>query len=255
MPTSIVHAPAFQNSNIGEVRLMQLLDIESATAYYWVSNPSTIPYYERGSPFRAIFQWWMENKGIHILHAAGLGIGDDGILIAGKGGIGKSTTTLTALQSGFSYLGDDNCLVSLNPEPTIHSMYNTVKLNWNNVKNFTDLHEPLENESEVQLEKALFFVEQFKSECLVESLPLRAILTPAIVARKESGITKAKPMDMLKMLAPSTIFQSPSSGSLVLPFLSKLVQKIPVYKLELGSSKTHLIETLRQFVSEKGSHE
>jgi hypothetical protein len=52
------------------------------------------------------------HHGLFHLHAAGLVLpGGEGLLVAGAGGAGKSTTTLSLLHAGLGYLGDDTLLL------------------------------------------------------------------------------------------------------------------------------------------------
>jgi hypothetical protein len=191
----------------------------------------------------------MKPHQMRIVHAGAVGIGPNGVLLAGSGGSGKSTTTLACINAGFSYLGDDNCLVALDPVPKIYSLYNTLKLNWDNVKNFDNLPAALSNSSGVQIEKALFFLDEYKSESLKDSLNLEAILMPTIVDRVGTRIVRSSIINALKVIGPSTIFQSPTDGQDLINFLSKLVKTVPVYTLELGSDLAGVSDTLRNFVS------
>lgn len=76
---------------------------------------------------------WLATQGGFLMHAAGVAIDGRGILLIGAGGRGKTTTALAAVQRGFSYLGDDLCI--LRPDPSgqgghqLHGLYATAKLN------------------------------------------------------------------------------------------------------------------------------
>jgi len=49
------------------------------------------------------------------VHAAGLLLGDTGVVLAGPSGSGKSTLTLAAMERGFSVLSDDTLYIQLHP--------------------------------------------------------------------------------------------------------------------------------------------
>ena len=76
---------------------------------------------------------WLATQGGFLMHAAGVAVDGRGILLIGAGGRGKTTTALAAVQRGFSYLGDDLCI--LRPDPSgqgghqLHGLYATAKLN------------------------------------------------------------------------------------------------------------------------------
>jgi hypothetical protein len=76
---------------------------------------------------------WLATQGSFLMHAAGVAIDGRGLLLVGAGGRGKTTTALAAAQRGFSYLGDDLCIVS--PDASgrgrhlLQGLYATAKLN------------------------------------------------------------------------------------------------------------------------------
>lgn len=87
----------------------------------------------------------MEKNGCQLLHAAAIGTEEGAVLITGKGGIGKSTTALSCLQSGPYYFADNYLIVRLEPEPLVYSLYCTAKLNADHVKNFPEFFKLVQN--------------------------------------------------------------------------------------------------------------
>jgi hypothetical protein len=76
---------------------------------------------------------WLAHRGSWLMHAAGVALDGRGVLLIGDGGRGKTTTALAAAQRGFSYLGDDLCIVSPDAsgrgQHVMHGLYATAKLN------------------------------------------------------------------------------------------------------------------------------
>jgi hypothetical protein len=69
---------------------------------------------------------------VQLVHAGAVAVDGRGVLIVGVSGRGKSTTVLACAQTGFSFLGDDVCVVEAGPAgglPSVHGIYATAKLN------------------------------------------------------------------------------------------------------------------------------
>ena len=77
---------------------------------------------------RTLFHWLMELYGRQLIHAAAVGTDIGGALIVGKGGVGKSTTSLASLAAGLRFVGDDYVIVGFDPHPTAWSLYCTAKV-------------------------------------------------------------------------------------------------------------------------------
>ena len=87
-----------------------------------------LPYWETAAPFRILFHWWSQSFGGQISHAAAVGRDGKGVLLAGRGGSGKSTTAICCVDAGMEYVGDDYVLLTRTPTPTAHSLYNSAKI-------------------------------------------------------------------------------------------------------------------------------
>ena len=107
------------------IHTLSMLDKDRDLGFYWLHQACPLPPYERAAPLRAIFHWWFQDRGFHVLHAGAAGTDGGAVLLAGKGGAGKSTAALACLGAGLSYLGDDHCLVKQNQDPCVYSLYNS----------------------------------------------------------------------------------------------------------------------------------
>jgi hypothetical protein len=70
---------------------------------------------------------------------------------------------------------------------------------------------------------------------LVESLPVRAVVVPAIGAGRARAQAISASQALLA-LAPSTAFQMPFDRGAVLATLGELVRRVPCHRLDLGRS-------------------
>ena len=94
---------------------INVLDRETATGVFVVERSDALPFWTKASPLRTLLHWLMELHGYQLLHAAGFGTADGGVLLTGPGGGGKSTAALSALRDGLRYVGDDYLIVGLDP--------------------------------------------------------------------------------------------------------------------------------------------
>jgi len=219
-------------------------------AVYWVRDYRKLPYYESGSPLLRILHWWMQERGLRVIHAGSVGTHDGGVLLAGKGGSGKSTIALSCLDSGLLYAGDDYVLLSGGSIPFVHCIYNSGKLYADQMKYFDHLKPAVSNPEMLGEEKALIFLHGHYSNKLTRGFPIQAILSPRITELKETTLTPASPMIGLRDLAPSTMFQLPGTKPETLRVLARLVKQVPCFNIWLGKDLSQIPETILRLLSE-----
>ena len=216
--------------------ILSVLDTQRHVGVYWVEDAVRIPYWEHGSPFLAILSWWMGLMDRQYVHAGAVGNQAGGVLLAGKGGSGKSTTALACLQSDLLYASDDYCLVTDKPVPFVYSLYNTAKLkDQQDFRRFPHLVEKISNADRLNDEKAVIFLHRHYPEKLITSFPIKAVLVPRITGQTETRLIPTASIQALKALAPSSLFQVPGAGHEKFQMLAKLVKQVPCFSLEIGS--------------------
>ncbi len=218
-----------------EPPMMSFLDEPRGHAFFWTRSPADVPFYESGSPFRPIFNWWMVSHGRQFAHAAAVGTRDGGALLVGRGGSGKSTTALACLEAGLQYAGDDHCLVSIDPIPYAHSLYSSGKLNPDSLERLPALRAAVANGDRLDCEKALLLLAPFAPDRVVAGFPLRAIILPQVHGGPETELRPASPAAALLALAPSTLLPLPKSHGAGLAALATLTRQLPCYHLRLGA--------------------
>jgi len=227
--------------------ILSILDLSQNRGVYWVKDGTSLPYYERGSPITALLSWWLESRGRILLHAAAISEGQGCVLLPGKGGSGKSTTTLACLDSGLRILGDDYCALQRNPEPQIHSLYNTCKLKGREdvEMRFSHLRHLVSNIDHLETEKALIFLHEHAADVLIRQAPLRAILLPRVTGERDTHLRPAAAGQALRFLAPSTMFQFPGDAGLIFRESVSLIRQLPVWELALGTDLSQIPQVIR----------
>lgn len=217
---------------------LSVLDQEGSRAWFWAADGSAMPYWEYAAPLRLILSWWLPSQGSALVHGAAVGRPAGGALIVGRGGSGKSTTSLLSLLGGLSFASDDYVVVERDRRgqgPFVHSAFGSGKLDNQQCERFPDLWPAIVNPSRLPDEKAVFMVNRFAPALMARSFPLRAVLVPRITGRRDTEVLAGSPMAALAALAPSTIFQLPGDPAVELKAMAGLVQAVPVRVLALGT--------------------
>ena len=211
------------------------VDIETDVGVYWVNSADDLPYWARSSPMRSLFNWVMEKRNKQLVHAAAVGTPDGGVLITGKGGVGKSTTALACLASDMLYIGDDYLVVGLDPEPTAYSLYSTAKLEHHQVERLPEL-EALIDASTLQTdEKAVITLYPEHQEKIVKKLPLKWVLSPRFGDEAATTFEPISMVDLHRAATFTTIAQLPHTGGRTNDFIGKLLAQTNVGRIVLGS--------------------
>jgi hypothetical protein len=218
--------------------VLSILDVEAGQAYFLKRDASPLPYWEIGSPFRYILHHWFAFRGIQFVHGAAVGTEQSGVLLAGKGGSGKSTTSLLCAKAGLLYASDDYCLAD--PKTgVLFSLYNTGKLKGpEDLQRIPDMTGRSRNPDGFEHEgsgKAIFFLQEVWPERVSSGFPLDAILIPRISGGRDSSLERCSAADALTALLPSTIAQLPSSCAADCERLAEISSKLPAYFLHLGT--------------------
>lgn len=229
---------------------LSVLDRDRNLGIYWVSTAKQIPYWETGSPLRTIFNVWLSQREVQLVHAGAVGLPEGGVLLTGKGGSGKSTSALACLNSNLFYASDDYCLISPTPTPTVFSLYNTGKKNADDVERLPFLTSAIRNRDRLATEKALYFIHQAFPEKILTTFPIKAILIPRIVGSKDTRLQATSSTTALTALAPSTMIQLPGTGKEACQMMKKVADRVPCYELQLGSEIEQIPQVIFQLISQ-----
>jgi hypothetical protein len=227
---------------------LSMYDSSAATALYWTRDARELPAYETSAPLRNILNWWAEERSLHFAHGAAVGTPHGGVLMAGKGGSGKSTAALSCLGSGLLYVSDDYCLVTAEPEPAVYSVFNSAKVDPDNISRVHKAMPARANTLNRDEEKMLFFLYPGFAGQISAGFPLRAILLPRITGRANSSLSPASHMDGLKSLVISTMCQFPGAGKTALDILQGIVGKLPCYYLDFGTETEQVPELIMELL-------
>ena len=209
---------------------------DSNEAWHWVEAADEIRYWDVAAPFKAILHRWARHHGKQLVHAGSVGTDDGAVLFVGKGGSGKSTTSLVCLEAGLQYLGDDYVMVSLEPDPLVHSVSCAAKLEVPQAQRHPHLMPTIWNADQLgdlHNEKAVAFVDHAPGT-VVGTRSLKMVIVPRISGNEGTTISEFSPGGAFLALAPSTVIQMPGSREAEFAAMADLVKKVPTVQLDLG---------------------
>lgn len=233
--------------------LLSIVDLEANVAFYWKRDLTPPPYYEVGSPMRTLLHAWLIGKGVQFVHGAAIGTEAGGVLLAGKGGSGKSTSALACLNSSLKYASDDYCMVT-SPEDNparVYSLYNTAKLvGSEDLTRFAGLERHVWNPVRGPSDKVTIFLHQSFPEKIITDFPLRAILLPRVSGGVDTQIERCGEGAAAMALGPSSMAQLPHSGSRDLAFIARLVRRFPCYRLNVGTDLSQIPDAIGRLLEQ-----
>lgn len=224
---------------------LSVYNSDTKEAFYWVHSADVVPAWEAAGPIRTILAWWAKDNGFQLAHAAAVGIKQQGIILTGKGGSGKSTTAASALWGGFDFVGDDYILLQeRDGVRSAHSIFATSKLLPNSPV-VTQFKGELDFSKD---EKATIHLREHFEHQLVESLDVKAIVVPT-VGSAEPALERLPASRVLQALAPTTLFQLPGSGSETFKALADWAQYVPGYSLRLSPDLNKNLDAIRTLLT------
>ncbi len=233
--------------------ILTLLDKERNQCIYWVENVDKIPWFEVGAPIRTVFHWYFSSTKSQMVHGGAVGNEKGGVLLAGEGGSGKSTTALNCLKDGMLYASDDYVLVDTKNQPKTYSLFQTAKVKTkDDIERFPEFESWVTNPRGVEEsdEKPMLFVGENKPKQMAKEIPINALVFPKFIAGEKCHYERISEQKAFRGIAPSTINQAPFAGEECVKMLANLVRELPAYYLKFGEDQESLSQTIKQIIKE-----
>jgi hypothetical protein len=228
---------------------VNLMNTETKTGICWVRTADALPYWTKAAPLRTLFHWWTEGNHCQLLHAAGVGRDGSGILVTGRGGVGKSTTALICLAAGMQYLSDDYLIVRRDPSPRAFSLYCTAKINADQVERFPQFRAMVANSASLGDEKAVLYLYPECARSIARSMSLTAALTPRIASQIQTEVVPTSKLALQRAAAFTTMSQLPHASRRTYEFIERLIGALPSLELVLGSARDGVAMVLDEFLT------
>lgn len=232
---------------------VSMLDYTQNLGVYRITTGDALRSYERAAPLKIILHAWLARRGLPMIHAGAIGTAAGAVLITGKTGSGKSTTSLACLSDGLNYLSDDRCLISLQTgEPTTYCIYNSAKLHTDHITRFPHLVPHISNPHETAPEKSLVYVQQFAPHRLLSPLPVKAVLLARVAHQPETTLAPVSAMAVLRELATSTLIYQPAAAHAEVHAMAELVRRVPCYRINLGYNLEGIPPVVAELIEREG---
>ncbi len=226
---------------------LTLYDRTHRSAYFWTHDAELLPNWVSAAPFRTLLHWFLSESNTHLIHGAVIGRDENAVLLTAKGGSGKSTTALSCLLLGMTYLADDYVGIELADVITAHSLYSSVKAAPHK-KIFQRLHKHIWKKEGA---KDILFLAKLFPKQMRASAKLRAILIPVITNSKKTAIVPASKMQAMLALIPTTMFQLPLAETDKIETLKKIIERTPCYFLRLATDSLEAASSINNFLTSK----
>lgn len=191
---------------------------------------------------------WAKYSGYILFHGAVAGIDGKGVIIAGRGGAGKSTLSITCLKRGMQFIADDYFLLSGDGELTAFPIYRTVGLNPDSAERLgMDL--PVVRVDEKRGGKLLYDASSMNYS---ESLDVKGVIFPEIAHTDRPEITLTDSKAALTQIIHSSVsqFEEKTNAALIMKMAQRL-KDLPIYELKLSTDTMLNSSCLEDFIREK----
>lgn len=229
-------------------RIALRVDAAGTRAVFECDDPDQLRVPDLGAPFHLLLQRALAPRGVHLLHAGALALPDRGaVLLAARGGGGKSNTVLASLGSELQLIGEDYVAVDERKPPQVWSLYSTAKLHGPDVGKFPALAHDVTAPAAAG-EKALLSLGRRHAARFADGPPLRAILVLKITGQRDTRLVPAPASEALRELVANPLMIVPSARRGLFEFTTRLAARLPICRLELGTDLRQPPQLIRDFL-------
>lgn len=175
-------------------------------------------------------------RGMTIIHSALVGVDGHGILVTGRGGSGKSTISIAALQAGMDFASDDLVAIGDGPDgPVGHSLFGSALLTDWSSQLLPDGPDGVRRPPPASLNKSFLAASTHFAERMARRMKIVAIARPRFSDRPDSRLEPASKAEIYRALAPTSVLTSPWREADRIDGLFRLVANLPTFVLHSGT--------------------
>lgn len=213
-------------------RFWSVADVASRRGIMWLADAADVPPWEEAAPFKMILHWLIGASTGTFLHGGVVAHEGRGLLLAGPGGSGKSTTVMAAVAAGLRTCGDDLVVVDDAAGWTAHAAYDAVKFAPSAGGRVPDAF--ARAPARPCGDKLLVRYSDVSPGSLMQHTPLVALAHCVLAGTPTSSITPLDPAAMLRALGPPTAFLLRGTERDTLRKAAAAVRSLPTFMLALG---------------------
>lgn len=231
---------------------LRAYDFDRQRAYILVSPGHVFAEWEMFSPFKEFWHYWALFHESLVVHSGAVCQADQALVILGPGGAGKSTTTVSCIESGMQTTGDDfNVLAMVDGQIWVYPLFRTIKVKVGNalIGGFTCLAR-WTSQSYAAHQKIIYFPPSDDAMWQTKGAQLRAFVEPQWQARDSSSAPRAAPAIQS---AVSAILQHPYLGERYLQRMKRMMAQCPSHALQLSAQPFDNVARIRALLASPGS--
>jgi hypothetical protein len=230
-----------------DLNFWQVFDVDRAVGIQWMATRDGYPVWDAGSPLRNFVQWHLGANDTSLLHGGTLALDGTGVLLAGEGGAGKSSTVLAGIFAGLQSVGDDYVLVDASKQ-TACPVFDTLKQDESGLRRLGQWgHAAIPKGANWQ-GKHQFYMPDVTEGVLASQIDLKAILLPHLTYGDQTSITEIDAKSAFIALAPSGVTQIHCDRPRLFSLAGQIARQLPAYRLDLGTDPDEIVTVLRQFI-------
>jgi len=207
-------------------------------------------------PLLMLLSIWYHDRGVQVLHTGLMAHSGIGVLIPGESGSGKSTTTLSGLEQGLEFLGDDFVGLERSADGGFlgHSLFSTACLLRDNLSRFPELRRQVVDDASQAEEKPILFLSEIFPDRIRTTVPIRAVVLLRI-RQAHTRVRPARRAEALRHIAASTLHTVvPRPGRDALEMIGALVETVPAWWLDLGSDLCDIPPAIARIATDDALH-
>src|SRR6185295_4970218 len=189
----------------------------------------------------------LKRRGHFPVHAAGLALGDRGVLLAGTSGAGKSTLAVALARRGFSFLSDDT--VFLSPDASgwrVRAFPDQVDLCADAPDLFPELHQASREDLPPGWRKRQIRAETLYETAICWEVSPRVLIFPAVSGAATSRLRPLSAPDALLELVPNVLLTDADGSQQHLNALAGLAGQCACYRLDTGRDLDDAVAVVRE---------
>ncbi len=235
------------------------IDRKAAHIVGAVQDARRMTLYEVGRPLHVPLSLWFTDRLTPLVHAGFVADRDAGVLLIGESGAGKTTSTLACLQSGWGYLSDDLVALEIRDDGTAwgHSVYASAFVDGGTIARVGSVSGMLVDGAYPYEDKQLLILPAGADGPLRMRARIRAVALLRISTTPATRFRRLRQGEaLLEMLRDGLQIGVLHPGRTGLQCLADLVERVPVYRVDVGTEVAGIPAALRTMLAkaERPSH-